>query len=284
MKSWVMSAAKCRNPIIPFARALVVAGLLFCGISVLAEPDAPLPPLPDEAWFYYGSAIWPAGLEPVTAENEAAEPSETALPMALVRMTGLAAPMSLDETFGLLDAGSGCVTGGPFYITNVICSLDADLGWTVNFDIAGGTNDVPVDIFSATDLVSDSITNSVWVWLGQGYTCNTYQFTNQPDAQAFYILGTPQDTDGDGLTDAYERLVSKTDPAVFSLVSSDGQGTPDAWYLQQGLNPLVPGIAGLDSNQDGLPNWQKYLFGANPQAAPVFEVWVSEPKEFSSLP
>ena len=41
---------------------------------------------------------------------------------------------------------------------------------------------------------------------------NTYTLTNLPNTACFLILGTPQDSDFDGLTDAYERLVSKTNP------------------------------------------------------------------------
>jgi hypothetical protein len=63
------------------------------------------------------------------------------------------------------------------------------------------------------------------------------------DVQCYYRLGTTNDTDGDGLPDAYENLVSHTPPNGYNLVSSDGYGTPDGWYLQQGLDPLVQGIA-----------------------------------------
>ena len=75
-----------------------------------------------------------------------------------------------------------------------------------------------------------------WAWLGQGLHCNTYTLAGLPNTTCFLILGTPLDTDGDGLTDAYEKLVSKTDP---NNPDTDGDGIPDGWSVLLGLNPLT---------------------------------------------
>jgi hypothetical protein len=48
--------------------------------------------------------------------------------------------------------------------------------------------------------------------MGQGYQCCTYTIPGLTNGAVFLILGTPLDSDGDGLTDAYERLVSHTNP------------------------------------------------------------------------
>ena len=117
-----------------------------------------------------------------------------------------------------------CVTNGPVYMTNVICYFTTNNGWTVGFDIVGGTNGFPYDVFSTTNLVGNHITNSVWKWEDTGYTCNSYTFTNQHTNQTFFILGTPQDSDGDGLPDAYEKLVSRTSPL---LRDTDNDGIED---------------------------------------------------------
>jgi hypothetical protein len=74
---------------------------------------------------------------------------------------------------------------------------------------------------------------------------------------------------------AWERLVGK---------SSDGYGTPNAWYLAQGLDPQTPGIGSEDLNGSGLPNWEKYLYGANPEATATFAIWVSQPSGTSGIP
>jgi hypothetical protein len=78
--------------------------------------------------------------------------------------------------------------------------------------------------------------------------------TNLPNTACFLILGTPLDSDGDGLTDAYELLVSKTDPHNYS---TDGTGMSDGWEI------LYFGHIGVDPNADpdgdGLSNYQEFL-------------------------
>jgi alpha-tubulin suppressor-like RCC1 family protein len=152
---------------------------------------------------------------------------------------------------------SECVTNAPLYITNTVCVFDTNTAWTVTFDIQG-TNG-PADIFVTTNL-SDHLTNSHWVWLERGPSCSTYQYTNQPESRAFFILGTPTDTDGDGLTDAYELLVSKT---LVSTNDTDADGIPDAWEVAHGLDPLDPADASDDPDGDWLTNLQEYNGGTN---------------------
>jgi hypothetical protein len=67
--------------------------------------------------------------------------------------------------------------------------------------------------------------------------------TNQPASLAFYVLGTPVDQDGDGLTDAWEWLSSKT---AVADADSDDDELLDGWEVAQGLNPLVD-----DAQQSG---------------------------------
>jgi hypothetical protein len=69
--------------------------------------------------------------------------------------------------------------------------------------------------------------------MGQGNSGNTYTLPIT-SGNAFLILGTPQDTDGDGLTDAYENLVSHTDP---NNAYSNLDGILDGWEILLGLNP-----------------------------------------------
>jgi hypothetical protein len=98
-----------------------------------------------------------------------------------------------------------CLTNGPVYLTNVVCTFTTNEGWTIFFDIAGGTNEVVYDIFATPELVGNDITNSVWTWLESGMTCETHYFTNQATNQTFYILTVPgADRDGDGLYDGWE--------------------------------------------------------------------------------
>ena len=45
---------------------------------------------------------------------------------------------------------------------------------------------------------------------------------------------------------------------------TDGDGIPDSWETQYGLNPNNPADANLDLDSDGLSNLQEYLAGTNP--------------------
>jgi hypothetical protein len=154
-------------------------------------------------------------------------------------------------------------------------------GSNVTMTVVEGTNGVLYDLFSCTNFVGDSMTNSTWVWLGQVTNGQTFTLTNQPWPDGFYVLGTPLDTDLDELTDAYELLVSKTDP---NNADTDGDGIPDGWCMRYGLDPLghvgsLPCAAG-----DGMTNLQKYLAGQNPTAPEPTVIVVTSPKQASITP
>jgi hypothetical protein len=134
---------------------------------------------------------------------------------------------------------SGCVTSNNTWISSVTCVPTSNQTMNVTFTIAGGSNGVLYDVFGTAALTTNAAT-SQWVWLGQGYHCSTYSFQIQSNSTAFFVLGKPQDTDSDGLTDAYEKLVSKTDP---NKPDSSGDGMLDGWKVMWGLNPLIDNTA-----------------------------------------
>ncbi|HOF41757.1 MAG TPA: dockerin type I domain-containing protein, partial [Candidatus Hydrogenedentes bacterium] len=45
---------------------------------------------------------------------------------------------------------------------------------------------------------------------------------------------------------------------------TDGDGMPDGWEVQYGLDPLDPADAGLDMNGNGMSNLDAYLAGEPP--------------------
>ena len=51
-----------------------------------------------------------------------------------------------------------------------------------------------------------------------------------------------------------------------ALVSTAGDGIPDAWKIANGFSASA-NIAALDSDGDGVTNLQEYLAGTNPQSA-----------------
>ncbi len=136
----------------------------------------------------------------------------------------------------LLGGTTECITNQPLYITNMVCTNISGQGWTATFDVQGTNAYGPLhDIFTTTNLTGNSVTNAQWTWLERGPACSTYQYTNQLGTFAFYILGTLLDTDNDGLTDAYENLVSKTSPTnancprvLYETVISNQ--VPSGWF------------------------------------------------------
>ena len=130
----------------------------------------------------------------------------------------------------------GCITSSSVWITNVLAASTTN-GMTITFTVGGGSNAVPYDVFANSVLAFGPNTNTAWAWMGQGYQCVTYTLTNLPNSACFLILGTPVDSDSDGLTDAYERLVSKTNPLLYDTV---GDGISDADKVLLHLNPLAP--------------------------------------------
>jgi hypothetical protein len=51
------------------------------------------------------------------------------------------------------------------------------------------------------------------------------------------------------------------------VLDSDGDGLPDVWEGQYGLNPNDPSDAATDSDQDGFTNLQEFLAGTDPKNA-----------------
>ena len=169
---------------------------------------------------YYAGHSKLAALGPVSAEEEAALAKRRAEMKA--KREAEAEEGGGGGMMRMMGPTSECITNAPLYITNTVVGFDTNSGWTVTFDVQG-TNS-PADIFTTTNLVGNHITNALWVWLEQGESCATYQYTNQPVSESYYVLGTMQDSDSDGLTDAYESLASKTDP---NNPDTDGDGVSD---------------------------------------------------------
>jgi hypothetical protein len=148
-----------------------------------------------------------------------------------VKPTLGAAPYS--TTWSNVITGSGYVldmgpmaswtTADTVWMTNAACRPDDD-GMACTVALAGGAAGASWDLFGNTTLSSD---DGPWTWLGRGLVGHILQLTNLPAGPVFLRLGNPSiDSDHDGLTDAFERLVSRSDP---NNPSSNGSGLPDGW-------------------------------------------------------
>ncbi|HEX3624849.1 MAG TPA: LamG-like jellyroll fold domain-containing protein [Verrucomicrobiae bacterium] len=138
-------------------------------------------------------------------------------------------------------SGSYSTNANYVWITNIVITPSATSNglWSVQFSINGGQPGFFYDVF-ASGALTMPLSNGTWSWEGQGQALNTYTIPNVNATDCFLVLGTPQDSDGDGLTDAYELLVSHTNP---NNPDTDGSGIADGWQVLLGLDPIINQVA-----------------------------------------
>jgi len=210
-----------------------------------------------EVDWYYTRTEYQAVLGPRSAEEDAAIQARRAAALAS-RESSFSSSFSSEgtESFGGRDL-LGCLPGGPVYLTNTAAWFDTNNGWQVSFDARGGSADSIYEVLGSTNVAADL---STWSWLTNTYTCSTVFLLQQPETNAFYILGDS------------------------SRLSTDGYGTPNEWYWLHGLNPRLAGIATQDPDHDGLANFQEYRHGSDPQVSEGFGIWVATPQGAFGLP
>ena len=204
-------------------------------------------------------------LNPANSGNYASAPSSPSFGPVFDVVTGA----------GILQAistNTSCTSSTNVWLTNVVASLATNGTVSLTFAIAGGSSGAAYDVFASGALG----TNAQWVWLGQGFQCVTYTLSSLPSISAYVILGTPL-SDGGGVTEAYERLVLRTDADTID-------GLPDGWIVLFGLNWQDPNLASEDPERDGLTNLQKFQYGVSPNVSLGFGIWVASPSGITGIP
>jgi len=179
-------------------------------------------------WYYPFYIMSPWNVPMVSITSAISSPSYVSNYNAVTGIGDLLNIMSL----------TNCISGSTSYtvwITNVTATAAGNGTMNVTFSIQGGADGIPYDVF-ANSVLAFGTNGAPWAWMGQGYHCNTYMLTNLPNTTCFLVLGTPQDSDMDGLTDAYELLVSKTNP---NNPSTSGDGISDSDKVLLGLQPKL---------------------------------------------
>ena len=112
------------------------------------------------------------------------------------------------------------------------------------------------DLFFRTNLTaSDS-----WFWIARGLPGQTnFDLVGLPTGGGFFVAGTTNSTDSNGLTAAYRALVG----GVSTLTNDfDQDGLADAWEIAN-FGSLVQG-ANNDFDRDGSSNLSAFQNGSNP--------------------
>ena len=141
-------------------------------------------------------------------------------------------------------------------------SLLLDVGWSPDYPLPGNV----LDAFGTHDLTN------YWKYLGERplsvneramRACEISIGLSDPKwAQSgFFQVANRVDSDGDGLSDAFEILVLGSNPNAFS---SANDTISDGWKFRYGFDIHDPTVAGRDDDGDGLTNSEEYLLGTNP--------------------
>jgi len=167
-----------------------------------------------------------------------------------MQMLGLGPPGPGDDWTNGVGDGGGAITSGivswgtnDLYLEIKGLSPNQTNSYLVIHPPWNETNGV-WDVFGTTNLAFAvgglNLTNWAWVLRSGLWQTNVSVINFSISGQSYFRLGTMLDSDGDGLTDAYERLVSHTSP---TNTDTDGDGISDYLEVLLGLNPTVSDIA-----------------------------------------
>ena len=185
-------------------------------MTVLPEMDIPLASY--YQWLAPIAALGPVTPAEIAAEAQAEEEAELqAQSQALA--SRLMSPMS--PMGGPLAPSSNDLTNGPLRIASIAWAATNGTGFSnmVTMQLACSNYTQQFDVFRTRALANNPLTNCYWAWVARDFPGNTITLTNEPFPTAFYLAAYTNDSDGDGLSDAYEVLVSRSNPGVPPSVS-----------------------------------------------------------------
>ncbi len=169
------------------------------------------------------------------------------------------------------------ISSNAFVITDFVVdsqekSTAFEVAWTSN--LFENVDSRYVDLFMSTNLsvrdwfpvgcyLMPSGTNSYAFSVSSNEVMAAYRplYVDSFSRMAFFRFGLDFDSDGDGLTDAYEKFASLTDP---SSPDTDGDGLPDSQEISFSIatNPLM-----YDTDGDGVGDGDEIAAGSDPHSS-----------------
>jgi hypothetical protein len=150
-----------------------------------------------------------------------------------------------------------------FYSTNsLMLGITPTTNPWIALTIQTVTTNLSYDLFGTTNMVElalPSLSRTNWTWLERAYARATNFSWGQTNwCERYFQLGTMADGDNDGLTDAYETLVLKTQTNVANSPRGIYEGVisnqiPSAWFKlnNESGNGLVDTQGGLSLTNGG---------------------------------
>jgi hypothetical protein len=147
---------------------------------------------------------------------------------------------------------TNCITDNIFnvWLTNLSSKLATNKTDNFTFSVAGGVNWATYDVFANALLGPTNAPAYQWAWVGQVSNCFLYTLTNLPGSYAFIRLGTPYDSDADGIPDTLENLVFHSNP---NSPSTSGDGISDLYKVLHNI-PLTNVVAVPSLGSISIPN------------------------------
>jgi hypothetical protein len=181
--------------------------------------------------------------------------------------SALTAELDFPEESDPLGGGAAPSSTCSYSASDLWLEITAVTNQSASFRIHTPETDGVYDLFATTNLGgSESGLNAItWTPVLRSDPGQTdLMISNLTSSECFFILAKTNDTDGDGITDGFETLVSHTDP---NNIDQNANGIPDGWEWAH-FGSLQPGDADYDG--DLVSNYSEYLRGSDPNTIRAF--------------
>jgi hypothetical protein len=162
-------------------------------------------------------------------------------------------------------------------LRTVIFSIGGNLGSSNSLIVAGGS------VFATNVMIGfSSSTCDNWIQLDDGsltVTNASHDAVLEVRNGKFIMNGSTLRVDRFVMTNACAHFVRTGGTLIYGTAVLDpnasaiGDGIPNGWKQQYGLDPFDPNVASTDSDGDGFSNLQEYLAGTDPtNSAAAFRI------------